>query len=194
MIVKEQDYLEWHGRAGMKWYQHIFGRAQSGAKYFSKLGSAKKAAKQLKEEKKRIDRENRTIRDRIVNPRGKNGKAAKVETLSNAELKAAVDRINAEKNYMQAVNNLNKEKRDAAQAKIDTAKQYYQVAKDIYKLYDNYKTDQEKAKKEAADAKRRKESPIGEAVRDAAKDWQAGVNQAKADRNQQKQEKKKKKK
>ena len=82
MIVKEQDYLEWHGRAGMKWYQHIFGRAQSGAKYASRM-----SARQIKKQNKRIDKENKISRDRIVNPRGKNGKAAKVETLTNAELK-----------------------------------------------------------------------------------------------------------
>lgn len=32
-IVKEQDYLEHYGRLGMKWYQHIFGDADSRAKY-----------------------------------------------------------------------------------------------------------------------------------------------------------------
>lgn len=33
MIVKEQDYLEHHGVKGMKWYQHLFGKEQSHAKY-----------------------------------------------------------------------------------------------------------------------------------------------------------------
>lgn len=33
MLIDEQDYLEHYGREGMKWYQHIFGDYQKGAKY-----------------------------------------------------------------------------------------------------------------------------------------------------------------
>lgn len=36
MIVKERDYLEHHGVKGMKWYQHLFGKEQSHAKYSKK--------------------------------------------------------------------------------------------------------------------------------------------------------------
>lgn len=36
MIVKEETYLEHYGVKGMKWYQHIFGDYQSGAKYAKK--------------------------------------------------------------------------------------------------------------------------------------------------------------
>lgn len=33
MIIKEKDYLEHYGVKGMKWYQHLFGKEQSHAKY-----------------------------------------------------------------------------------------------------------------------------------------------------------------
>lgn len=36
MLISEQDYLEHHGVKGMKWYQHIFGKEQSHAKYSKK--------------------------------------------------------------------------------------------------------------------------------------------------------------
>lgn len=64
MIIKESTWndlrpyreaLEHDGRKGMKWYQHIFGRYQSGAKYAdnssSDNGSNKKSRSEKKEEK-----------------------------------------------------------------------------------------------------------------------------------------------
>ena len=44
MLISEQDYLEHYGITGMKWYQHLFGKADGRAKYMHKgFGKLRKA-------------------------------------------------------------------------------------------------------------------------------------------------------
>lgn len=114
MIVKEQDYLEWHGRLGMRWYQHIFGRVQTGAKYYKNGNKAKDKA-----ETKAIKQE----RNKTVNPRKKAlTPTQKASKMTDAELRKATDRLQAEKKYVDAVKALNKEKREESSKVIKTGK------------------------------------------------------------------------
>ena len=39
-VINEEDYLAHYGRKGMKWYQHIFGDYQKGAKYAKRSGTS----------------------------------------------------------------------------------------------------------------------------------------------------------
>lgn len=56
MTEIDQDFLEHYGREGMKWYQHIYGKEQSHAKYATKKGSGKSGTSKAQKQKERQEK------------------------------------------------------------------------------------------------------------------------------------------
>ena len=91
--VDIEDYLAHYGRKGMKWYEHIFGKLQSHAKY-NKGGKKTETTKTIKE------------------PR----KSNKYKKLSTEELKKRIERLEVEKRYV----DLNRETRTTGKKIVDS--------------------------------------------------------------------------
>lgn len=155
------DELMHYGRLGMKWYQHIFGPVQSGAKYAQKAGSkiaSAKATHDAKAEAKWEKKKEKVIRS------GDPAKVRKYQTrMTDDELRRADNRI-AERNKLdkatgheakQAQNFVNQ---NANKTSVDLFKEFGNVANNIsntYNSFDKIMTTLDSAKKYTPEAQAR---------------------------------------
>lgn len=155
------EELMHYGRLGMKWYQHIFGPVQSGAKYAQKAGqkiASAKAAHDAKAEAKWQTKKEKIIRS------GDPAKVRKYQTrMTDDELRRADNRI-AERNKLdkatgheakQAQNFVNQ---NANRTSVDLFKEFGNVANNIsntYNSFDKIMTTIDSAKKYTPEAQAR---------------------------------------
>lgn len=84
------DFLMHYGRKGMKWYQHIYGEVQSGAKYAQKGSSGVQTTKgQIQSSKKSVAKESKKEN---AKPEIK-----RIEDLTDDELRRMLNRAQMEK-------------------------------------------------------------------------------------------------
>lgn len=95
-----ENELMHYGRQGMKWYQHVFGEYQSGAKYAKKGTAAKPSGKkttalQRAKTKKAADD---AAKKKASQGKGKT-KEDPVKKMSDQELQARINRLQNEQRY-----------------------------------------------------------------------------------------------
>lgn len=90
-----ENELMHYGRRGMKWYQHIYGEFQSGAKYSKKGTAAKPTGKKTTA----LERAKaKKAADKVASKQPKK-REDPVKKMSDQELQKRIDRLRKEKEY-----------------------------------------------------------------------------------------------
>lgn len=160
MTEIDQDFLEHYGREGMKWYQHIYGKEQSHAKYATKKGSRKSSTSKAQKQKERQEKKAQKAEQEKVKAEAK--AAARREKIKQSPTKlykhrreftkAEIDEALKTFEWEKRLNDYSKEELNRGANYIDTMTKYaksignlYNVGANVYNAYNSYvKGDKEK--------------------------------------------------
>lgn len=134
-----KTFLEHYGREGMKWYQHIYGKRQSHAKYADKSSSSsnKKTSQRTKEEKQKAKAEKKAADEAAKKEKQRKDNLTSPTKLYKHRKEYTYDEIN------NAIKRFDLEKRlaDLSQSNLDRGarfiKSFVDYTENGVKLYNN---------------------------------------------------------